>query len=332
MRRQPMRPVFISVLLAMAGCSNFAEYSGIPSAGVVLVDPDELAVIGCLGEVEGARVVCPAGPWGDFFVTATTGELHRFNAVTMSQDTSFTVGSGSSAGYCAAAYIPGKNTLYVVGAQGEILEVSAATNTVRDIFTAGSSPSFMVTSRNGDYVYAADPVNNRIHGIRTTSNQVLKTCAYNRTPTVLCSNPWGADTLLVATDDPSGYAYIQPMAPPSPPLRARLSPVSDMAVSSQLGLIAAAHPGYGQDHGTVSVIDTLCPMNIRETFVVPGDPTRLTMDQAQMNLFILTSLSPGQTAVYSYNFGARLITDSLFLTGTPVDMALAGGCLVVLTY
>lgn len=327
-----MRPVSTAVLLALAGCSNFTEYSGIPSAGVILVDPDELAVIGCLGEVEGASAVCPAGPWGDFFVTATTGELHRFNAVTMSLDTSFTIGPGSSAGYCAAAYIPGKNTLYVVGAQGEILEVSAATNTVKDIFTAGSSPSFMVTSRNGDYVYMADPVNNRIHGIRTTSNQVLKTCSYTRTPTVLCNNPWGADTLLVATNDPSGYAYIQPMAPPSPAFRARLSPVSDMAVSSQLGLMTAAHPGYGQDHGTVSVIDTLYLMSIRETFAIPGHPSRLAVDQAQMNLFILTSLSPGQTAVYSYNFGARVITDSLFLTGTPVDMALAGGLLVVITY
>ncbi len=324
-------PFAVLAAVLLSGCSNFTEYSGTPSAGLLFVDPDNLELLGAIDGIEGGRALC-AGGGTSFFVTATSGEFHICDSGTMSIDTSFVIGPGASAGYGSMAWIPGKNTVYVIGALGNILEVQPSTGLVIDEITAGSSPTCMVPSRNVDFVYVTDPLNNKVHAIRTSTNAVLKTWLLQGTPTVMCTSAFGSDTLLISTNDSKNVAYIQPADFGSLARKVNLPPASDLNASDSLELLFAAHPGYGYSSGSVSVIDSLFPFSIRNTISVPGNPTYLEVNDNQMNLFILSSTESGDCTLYCYGLSQSILLDSIDLPGTPVDMVMAGNRLVILTY
>lgn len=318
--------------LTLAGCSNFTEYSGPPSAGLLFVDPNGLELLGSLDGVQGGRALC-SGDGSTFFVSSTTGTIHRYDSATMSHDTSFAIGPGSSSGYGSMAYVPWKHSLYVIGALGTILEVSALECRVLDEFSVGSSPTFINASRSQELLCVSDPLNNRVHGVRTTDNKVLKTWLLQRTPTVFGNNTMGNDTLLICTNDSKGIAYMQPADYGSLARKVDLPPTSDMASSEFLNLIFAAHPRYGHSIGTVSVIDSLFPaFSVRNTITVPGNPTYLAAHNDGMHLFILSADDSGGCTLYSYHLTHSALVYSVDLPGTPVDMIMAGNRLVILTY
>lgn len=322
---------FAAAMLPLA-CSNFTEYPGTPSAGLLIIDPDNLEIVGTLEGVEGGRALCP-GHDLEFFVSSTTGEIFVFDASTATLDTSFVIGPGSSAGYGSMAYIPATNSVYIVGALGTLLEVDMGGHTVTDDFTAGSSPSFITPSRGFDYIYVTDPLNNKVHAVRTSSNTVQKTWMLDDTPTVMLVNTMGNDTLLVSTSDPGGVAYVQPADFSGPSREVSLPPASDMARSNFLDLMFAAHPRYGYSSGTVSVIDSLFPaFSVRNTVTVPGNPSFLTTHNDGLHLFILSTGDSDGCTLYSYHLTQSALENSVDLPGTPVDMIMAGNRLVVLTY
>lgn len=316
----------------LPACSNFTEYSGTPSAGLLVIDPETLETVGTLDGIEGGRALC-AGHDHEFFVSSTSGELHVCDAGTISHDTSFVIGAGSSAGYGSMAYIPMTNSVYIIGALGTILEVDIDEFTVTDDFTAGSSPSLLTPSRGFDHVYVTDPLNNKVHAVRTNSNTVQKTWMLAHTPTVLLDNTRGSDTLLISTNDPRGVAYVQPADFSSPARKVSLPPVSDMARSEFLDLMFTAHPRFGYPTGAVSVIDSLFPaFSVRNTITVPGNPAFLATHNDGLHLFILSTGDSGGCTLYSYHLTQSALENSVELPGTPVDMIMAGNRLVILTY
>lgn len=327
------RSFFIcAAALLLTACSNFTEYSGTPSAGLLLLDPDDLTILGTLDGIEGGRALC-AGSDLEFFVSSTSGELHVYNAQTLSLDTAMVIGPGSSAGYGSMAYIPMTNSVYVIGALGTMLEVDIDEYAVTDEFTAGSSPAFLTPSRGFDFVYVTDPILNKVHAVRTTSNTVQKSWLLAHTPTVMCANTMASDTLLISTNDPRGVAYVQPADFSSPARKVNLAPASDIARSDFLNLMFAAHPRYGYPTGTVSVIDSLFPaFSVRNTVTVPGNPAFVTTHFDGLRLLILSTGESGGCTLYSYHLTQSVLLNSVDLPGTPIDMIMAGNRLVILTY
>jgi hypothetical protein len=316
----------------LTACSNFTEYSGTPSAGLIIVDPGTLEIVGTLDGIEGGRVLC-AGLGYEFFVSSTSGELHVYNASTLTHDTTLVIGPGSSAGYGSMTHIPMTNSVYIIGALGTILEVDIDEYTVTDDFPVGSSPAFITPSRGFDFVYITDPSVNKVYAVRTTSNSVQKTWLFARTPTVMCTCTMGTDTLLISTNDSKGVAYIQPMDFSSPARKVDLAAAADIARSDFLNLMFAAHPRYGYPTGTVSVIDSLFPaFSVRNTVTVPGNPAFVTAHNDGLHLLILSTGDSGSCTLYSYHLTQSVPLNQLELPGTPVDMIMAGDRLVILTY
>lgn len=315
----------------LTACSNFTEYSGTPSAGLLILDPDNLEILGSLDGIEGGRVLC-AGLDHEFFVSSTSGELHVYNAQTLTRDTTMVIGPGSSAGYGSMAYIPMTNSVYVIGALGTILEVDIDDCAVSDEFTAGSSPAFMTPSRGFDFVYVTDPLLNKVHAVRTTSNTIHKSWLFTSTPTVMCASTMGNDTLLISTNDPRGVAFIQPADFSSPARKVDLAPASDIARSDFLNLLFTAHPRYGYPTGTVSIIDSLFPFSVRNTVTIPGNPSFVTTHNDGLHLLILSTGESGGCTLYSYHLAQSAFVNNVDLPGTPVDMIMAGNRLVILTY
>ncbi len=327
-----MKRVFVLLVafLCFSGCKTFTEHSGVPSAGILVFDPDNLELLNALEEVPGARALCAAED-DDFFVSSTTGRLYRFNAGSMTLDTSFVIGPGASAGYGSMAYIPWKKSLYITGATGTILEVNTTDGTVRADISAGTSPAFITAAWNYAYVYVTDPLINRVHGIRTTTNAVQKTWSFNDSPSIVVSSSGGSDTLLIATTSPS-RAYVQPTEYSSNPIPVSLENPSDMAGSGFLGVIYATHPRYHQSTGAVSVIDSLEPFSIRYQLTVPGDPVLVCSHSNGLVFFVLSTLTPGGFTLISYHAPFGTLLGSIDLPGYPVDMIMTGSRLVVLTY
>ncbi len=327
------RSIFMcAAAVLLVACSNFTEYSGTPSAGLLIVDPDNFEIVGTLDGIEGGRALC-AGLNNEFFVSSTSGELHAYNASTITHDTTIVIGPGSSAGYSSMAFVPMTNSVYIIGALGAILEVDIDDYAVTDEFTAGSSPSCITPSRSFDFVFITDPLNNKVHAVRTTSNTVQKTWLLAHTPTVMLDNTMGSDTLLISTNDSRGVAYVQPGDFSSPARKVSLPPASDMARSDFLKLMFTAHPRYGYPTGTVSVIDSLFPaFSVRNTVTVPGNPAFLTTHNDGLHLLILSTDDSEGCTLYSYHLSQSAFVNSVDLPGTPVDMIMAGNRLVILTY
>lgn len=318
--------------LAASGCSNFTEYSELPSAGLFVLDPDNLEILGTIPGVEGARALCAAGEGGIFFVSSSTGELHRFDSGTMNLDTSFVIGPGGSSGYGSMAYVEWKNSLYVVGALGNIIEVNAATGEIRNDIGSIPSPALITPSRNGDHLYVSSPLQKRVFGLSTHTNAIRWNWVYDLTPSVAGMNTGFRDTLLVATTDASGKAYMQPCS--NSPGRLVFLPQSSDIIGSELwGYMFAAHPRYSSSYGTVSVIDSLFPaLTVLTTISVPGNPVRLEMSRDQMSLFILSATQSGDCTLYSYEMSQSSLEKSVDLPGAPAGMILAGDRLVVMSY
>ncbi len=327
-RRVPV--LFASVMLA-AGCERFTEYSGPPSAGLVFIDPVSLEVTGSIQGVQGARALSP-GTGSLFFVSTTTGMLYRCDSEAMALLSSTVIGPGSGAGYGSIAYVPWENSIYVQGATGNILELDAATGLLLDDFTVGSSVASIIPGRSSNNIYIADPVGGKVYRVRTATNTVARSWSLNLTPTVLCMNGSGSDSVLAATSDPLGSAYILPFEQSAPARKVRLAPAWDMASSYYMGIIAAASPDHGSGQGRVMIIDSLSPFTLGRILTVPGNPERLATHTDGMRLFIASRNGPDGFTLYSYHMGTWALLGSVDLPGTPVDMAAAGNRLVVLTY
>jgi DNA-binding beta-propeller fold protein YncE len=315
-------------------CQSFTEHSGPPRAGLVIIDAHSLEILGTLDGIPGGRALC-AGRDGGFYVASTTGTLYRGNSYSMTLDTSFVIGPGGSAGYGSMAYIPWKKSLYVIGATGTLLEVNTTNFTVAAEVAAGGSPTYMVPSRTSDYLFVTDPLNNRVHTVNTSTNQMVRTFQLGDSPTVMACNAWGNDTLLVSTSDPVGTAYVQPWQQGSPARRVTLESASDMVQCRRSRLFFAAHPRHGQSAGRVSVIDSLFPrFSVRETLVVPGNPHHLATHGDSLWFFVLSTGDIGECNIFSFreDDGRYLLNNSLELRGYPADMIIADDRLIVLTY
>lgn len=322
-----------ALLLSGAACENFTEYSGPPEAGLIFIDPDNLQIAGSLDGVPGARGLC-AGLDGEFFVSSSTGRLYFCNSVSMTLDTSLVIGQGSSSGYSSMAHIPWKNSLYIVGPLGNILEVSVGQRAVVSDFTAGSAPSFILASRGNDFIFVTDPPGNRVRAVRTTTNSVQRNWLFDETPTVMGNNPMGADTLLISTNCPTWVSYMQPCETGGVSRALKHEAASDIVSSPFLNLILTAHPRPGNPTGRVAVIDSLFPgFSIRHNVTVPGNPNLLQLHNDQIHFFVLSSGGDGTSTLFSYMITQSVsLVNSVELPGYPADMIMAGNRLVILTF
>jgi len=322
-------------LLLLNGCHSFTEHSGAPKTGILFLDPFTLELTGSLDGVEGATAICNL-KGGKFAVLGNTGVMHIYDGETMALDTSFTVGPPQSAGYGDMTFIPWKNSVYIIGAQGSILEVGVPDGTLRAEITGFGAPARIVSTRTGGHVYVSDPVNQRVHGVSTQTNQKDRTFNYSRVPTVLECNAWGADTLLICTTDPGGIGYMQPGETGGWPRQVNIgTDATDMISSSFNRSMLTAHPNFSSPWGQVCVVDSLFPgyYVVGSTISVPGNPYRLAFHDDQQHLYILSRHSGTGATVHLYHYQFESFAGSADLPmATPVDMIFAADRLVILTY
>ncbi len=326
-----MRPVAaVSAALLLAACNNFSEYSSAPQAGLIFLDPITLAVEGTLDGVEGGTSICATGPT-TFCVASNTGRMFLYDADTMTPDTSFVIGLEQSAGYGDMLYVPWKSSIYIIGAMGSILEIGIPGGEEKAELTFASNPSHLSMNQTATFLYVTDPSNRSVYRMSISSNVLYKTFVLERTPvgTACCTR--GLDTLLIATSDPAGVGYVQPVESVFRREVAYRPTVDIEATTPFHGLICGLHANPSGS-GTLSLVDSLQPFSIARNVVFPGTPRVLYNHTDEQRLYIISVEEVGTFRVMCYNKDFEQFENSVELPGYPVDMTSAGNRLVILTY
>lgn len=319
-----------AVLILISGCQSFTEHSGPPPGALIFINAETMEVEGTLDGIRGGASICAVGAH-DLRVASTDGKLHFVNALSMSLDTTVTIGQPHSSGYGSMAYAPWKSSLYIIGAMGAVLEVGVDDGLLKDQLTVGYSPAMITASGSSEYLYVSDPAYSRIHSVNTESNLVHRNYNLSRPPTVFELGPSGEDTLLISTGSPGSFGYIQPCLDlyPRP---VSLERASDMVRMPEAGLIFAAHPRPGEPGGTVSVIDTLFPFSVERTLFFTGSPTYLVVGGANPDLFILSITGTGGATLHRYDPSIEAAVSKVDLQCFPIGIAATENRVVIVTY
>jgi len=188
----------VAVFLIFLGCTDLTEFDHTFRAGVNIVSVPDLAVVHTIDNLSGARSLCPVS--GCFIVLTTDGEAIRFDSQTYEQTGSFVIGTPSSSGYFEMEYSPMENSVYVIGAFGQISEFHVPDMELIDNFTICETPVDIEIGPNFEepYLYVAGATSETIYEMKYTTNELARSCKLESSPVCMAIGQQ-QDTILVGT-------------------------------------------------------------------------------------------------------------------------------------
>ncbi|MCK4807766.1 MAG: hypothetical protein KAT09_08970, partial [Candidatus Aegiribacteria sp.] len=193
------RIVFASAaLLMLTGCTDLTEFDHTLLGGINIIHTPDLSIVHTIENISGARSLCALA---DCFLVATTeGTLIRFDLESYEQTGCFTVGSPSSSGYFEIEYSPVENSIYIIGALGQIVELHVPDMEIMDSFSICETPVDIEIGPNIElpYLYVAGANSSKIYEVRLGSNNLSRSCILPSSPTCMAIDQ-SQDTMLVGT-------------------------------------------------------------------------------------------------------------------------------------
>ncbi|RKZ06353.1 hypothetical protein DRQ25_14110, partial [Candidatus Fermentibacteria bacterium] len=185
-----------AALLILCGCTDLTEFDRTLRAGINIIHTPDLSVVYTIENISGARSLCIID---DYYLVATTeGTLIRFDLATHQQTGVFTIGSPSSAGYFEIEYSPTENSVYIIGALGQIVELQVPDMELIDNFSICETPvdiELDADIENPNFYVAAATLP-RILEVKKKNNGVSRSCNLPVSPICMAI---GQDTILVGT-------------------------------------------------------------------------------------------------------------------------------------
>jgi|GEM_PF-3143043 len=157
-------------LLFFSGCKTIYE-AETAYRGRITVFSQELEEIGSIqiDEAPGCLMVFP----GHLIVATKEGNLLLYNTETLEMIGIYTVGPAAPEGYSDMVYIPQRNSAYLVGSYGNILEINIPECTVEDVFSVCQLPLHLVYGGYGSpHFYVTDGINHTFYRVRLSNNTI----------------------------------------------------------------------------------------------------------------------------------------------------------------
>ncbi|MEN8207610.1 MAG: hypothetical protein ABFR50_00010 [Candidatus Fermentibacteria bacterium] len=322
-------------LLIIPGCTDLTEFDHSMMAGISVFHTPDLTCVHTIENISGARSLC-ALP--DCFIAATTeGTVFRFDLQTYEQTGIFNIGSPSSSGYHEIEYSFYENSVYIIGALGQILEVSVPDMEVLDAFNVCETPVDIEVSPDPElsFFYVAGATSRRIFELKLASNAVSRSCILPSSPTCMAI-PESMDTIMVGT----------------------------LAETEIVSLVTASMKRRRMDHfpgilaiETVPNDTTFCAVfssyslnsisTILKFFPNPFSPDPLytgvvniegdihymaAAESDGTRIYVLSYMGNNGSRLISYNCVEYFIESQIDLPGYPLDLEISpGGTLLVLT-
>ncbi len=318
------------LLLAFTGCTNIAEHDMAVSAGLHIISSEDFSTINTISGITSARslLICP----GNLFVVSTNGVIYRYNSETFELISEHQIAAPSPSGFTQIVYSSLKNSAYLIGPIGIILEISIPDCTVLDEFSVCQAPVELALGLGSQKLFVADGPSNAVHMISTYDNTLDDSADmyFNITCMAPCENP---DSMLVGT---TGSAFLVEVTGP-------VSMRSTVRKAAENCHALAQVPGdtvfvgiLGSSIGRLDVFfdefQWPLPPVFYGTAGISGTSHVMAMGIDWHHVYVLSYAGDSMSRLISYNYCTKIVTQELDIPGMPMDLKVSGdGVIYALT-
>jgi hypothetical protein len=313
---------FSGLLVVIAGCTNLTEYDMTYNAGLYVISAEDFTVTETVPGIEGARslLLYP----GNVFVVSTEGIIYRYDAETLELVDQNQIGSPSAAGYSDAILCTLKNTAYIIGSYGEILELSLPECTVVDQFSACLSPVQLALGAGSSYLFVADGPSNRVFQVKINGNKTGDNV--NLFSSIRCMAPFqNPDSMLVSTAE---GLYLVSVLNTTNLRSVRLEGIQPFAL---LAAVPDDTVFIGAKDNTIGMFDAISTEippapSFFGTASFTGIPFSLAIANDWQHAYLLVYMAGvNSSRLISYNRSSMSIDRELDIPGYPLDLKVLGG-------
>ena len=317
-----------AALLMLISCTDLTEFDHTLQSGINIIHTPDLSTVHTIENISGARSLCALD---DCFLAATTeGTLIRFDLESYEQTGCFTVGSPSSSGYFEIEYSPVENSIYIIGALGQIVELHVPDMEVMDSFSICDSPVDIEIATGKPYFYVAGASSCRMFEVRKESNCVSRTCTLLSSPTCMAIDH-SQDTILVGT-----LAETELVSTGTGAMRGRkmykipmIVAIETIPVYISTRLCVVFEYPIGQ---IATVKSYFTPPQYTGAVTISGDIHYMCAESDGSYAYVLSYLGDNISKLVSYNCTDYSIEGQIDLQGYPLDLEISpGGTLLALT-
>ena len=321
-----------SALLILFGCTDLTEFDYALKTGIHIMYPPDLSVVHTIEGISGARSLC-ALP-GCFIVATIEGEVFRFDPESYQQTGCFSIGSPSPSGYFEIEYSPSESSVYIIGALGQIAELSVPDMEFIDLFSICETPVDIEISSLKPFFYVAGANSCKIYEVSKENNASGRSCTLASSPVCMAIDQC-QDTILVGT---MGKTVI---------VSTGIDIMRRRAMHHFPGILAIETiPNENDDtrfcavfnYSTATIATILYyfpPMGgscWTGTESIKGDMHYICTDSLGDYAYVLSYLGDNTSRLVAYNCSNYIIESQIDLEGYPLDLEISsGGTLLVLT-
>lgn len=319
--------VFLCSLLVslFGGCSEITEFENLASCTLTIYSQD-FTVLKQIQGIEEARslVVYP----GLVFILRGNGYIDKYDSETLELIGSYPIGQSSPTGYSNVTYCSSKGSIYVVGALGNIIEVSVPDCQVVDDFSICPWPSMLSVSRTSPaYLYVVEGSSSKLWAVKCSSNSTVG--SWTSSSGIVSVEASDSDTTLLSTDmgtymmefqTGGGFTsrYLQ------------YSTYLDMEYSQWYHHFAVVG---AESIGLIGiVIDPVTLLPIMETIdsqPIEGAGHLLSCDDDRY-AFLASYMGENIIRMVKYDMALYTISELFETSGIPIDMEVSGSGLIYL--
>jgi len=322
-----------AVLLILNGCTDLTEFDHTLRAGINIMNAPNLSVVNTIENISGARSLCVIP---DCFVVATTeGTVLRFDLETHQQTGIFAIGNASSSGYFDMEYSPVENSIYIIGALGQIVELHVPDMEVMDSFSVCETPVDIeiYTDLELPYFFVAGATSCRIFEVSMENNIVSRTCTLPVSPVCMAIDQ-DQDTILVGT-----LAKTEIVSTGGASMRRRkMDHIPRILAIQTVPNDTTFCVVFDQSTDRIATILNYFTTQMTPTPVytgavnVDGDIYYICAESDGSHAYLLSYLGDNTSRLICYNCSDYLIESQIDLQGYPLDLEISpGGTLLVLT-
>lgn len=336
--------VFVTALLT-TGCINVTEHEVGYTAGLQVFSANDFSPVMVIPDIPGARslLIYP----GNIFVVSTEGKIFRYDSETMELIEEYQIAAASAAGFSEIVYCSTKNSAYLIGAHGNILEISLPDCMVLDEFSVCQAPVKLALASGSRNLFVGDGTTSRVFQVATSNNSVPGSVELffniHLMETLPLKSPQNTDSMIVSTTD--GLSMVEAWGPGN--LRSILFDkyprgnfLDFAAVPNDSFFVAIYHSlntekfTVGSYRLTVPYVPppAIPPYKYFGVQRIPNNINMLSMGHDYQHAYVLSYLGDNTSRLSAYNYRTYEITREVDIPGYPIDIqASGGGYIYVLT-
>jgi len=312
------------LLLALTGCSNITEHEMAFKAGLHIISSQDFSTIKTITDMAGARslLIYP----GNVFVASTEGIIYRIDSETQEYVDEYQVAAASPAGFSDMVFCNLKNTAYLIGPLGKILEISLPDCTVIDEFAICQSPVRLALGPGSQHLFVADGPSSRVYQVAIDDNEAKGSVHIYYNINCIESSQY-PDTIVVGTSEDMNIVEVLD----SGSLRLTRPKLLQYYCFSAVAAIPDDTAFVAVVGSNVCLLDVFVPDEFPPPpffsgqIHIEGDVHFVAIGNDWQHAYVLSYLGDNTSRLISYNYRFFSIDNEMDIPGYPLDLQVSGG-------